>query len=231
MPPPDTSTSDASSLLQDGEIVSYRRIVASWNAIFLLEITRGESERCLAVYCSDGLAVLREKDGEELFFQEWKEGRARVNAMTPVVVGNKIFVSSGYEKGCCVIEIGKAGSKIVWESKVMRSHMTGPVFYEGHLYGFDDAILKCLDLDGKEIWRERGLGKGALVMADGKLILNSSDGELIVVEASSEGYRELSRTTVLDGGVYWTSPVLANGRIYCRNSFGDIVCRDHRAED
>jgi uncharacterized repeat protein (TIGR03843 family) len=37
-------------LLQDGEIVSYRRIVASWNAIFLLEIAGGESESCLAVY-------------------------------------------------------------------------------------------------------------------------------------------------------------------------------------
>ncbi len=50
MPPLETSTPDASSLLQHGDIVSYRRILASWNAIFLLELVGGESERCLAVY-------------------------------------------------------------------------------------------------------------------------------------------------------------------------------------
>jgi len=182
----------------------------------------------LAVFAGNGLIVLSEADGKELFLKEWETSYA-INAMTPIVVGDKIFISSGYNKGCGVFDLAAKG-KVVWESKVMRSHMSGPTYLDGYLYGFDDSTLKCIDMDGEEIWRERGLGKGALVVADGKLILNSGDGELIVAAASPEGYKELSREKILDGGVYWTKPVLANGRIYSRNSLGDIAARDHRAK-
>jgi len=183
----------------------------------------------LAVFAGSGLAVIKQADGSEILQLEWKTSYD-INAMTPIVVGDKVFVSSGYNKGCCVVDLGAKGGKIAWESKVMRSHMTGPTYVDGYLYGFDDSTLKCIDMDGKEIWRERGLGKGALVVADKKLILNSGDGELIIAEASPEGYKELTREKILDGGVYWTKPVLANGRIYSRNSLGDVAARDHGAK-
>lgn len=185
-----------------------------------------DGKALLAVFAGDGLAVLDRNGGGELFTQPWKT-QYDVNAMTPIVVGERIFVSSGYNHGCCVVELG-AKPKVVWESKVMRSHMAGPTYADGHLYGFDESELKCVDLDGKERWGERGLGKGALTVADGKLLVMSSKGELVVAEASPEGFHELSRAKVLDGGVYWTKPVLANGLVYCRNSLGDVVCRDHR---
>lgn len=184
----------------------------------------------LAVFGGDGLAVLGQSDGSEHVFEKW-ETRYAVNAMTPIVVGDKVFVSAGYDHGCALFELGKEGAKVAWENKVMRSHMTGPTYVDGYLYGFDESTLKCVDMDGEEVWRERGLGKGALVVADGKLILNTGDGELIVAEASPKGFKELSRETILEGGVYWTKPVLANGRIYCRNSLGDIVARDHSAKN
>ena len=53
-------------------------------------------------------------------------------------------------------------------------------------------------------------------------------GELIIADATSDAFTELSRERILEGGVYWTMPLLANGLIYCRNSEGDVVCRDHR---
>ena len=102
------------------------------------------------------------------------------------------------------------------------------MLYDGHLYGFDEAMLKCIDLDGEEQWRVRGLGKGSVAVAGGRLIVLSSKGELIIAEADPEEFRELSRKKVLDGGEYWTTPVLLDGLIYCRNSEGDLVCLDHR---
>ena len=181
----------------------------------------------LLVFNGDGLVVLDPASGQETAAFAWKT-QNDVNAASPVVLGNRIFISSGYNHGCAMLELTEDGLQLLWESKEMRSHMSGCVLWEGHLYGFDENVLKCLDADGNEQWAKRGLGKGALMVADGKLILLSSKGDLIIADASPGGFSELSRSRVLKGGVYWTSPVLVDGMIYCRNSTGDIVCRDHR---
>ena len=183
---------------------------------------------CLAVFTKKGLIVLDRESGERLHFYPWARGKSIVNAATPVVVGERIFISSSYNHGCALLDFSSGRAEAVWESKVMRTKLSGCVLYEDHLYGFDETMLKCIDLNGKESWRKRGLGLGSLMVSDGRLILMSSRGELVVAEATPEKYRQLSRTKALDGGAYWSSPVLAGGRIYCRNGVGDLVCRDHR---
>lgn len=191
-----------------------------------IDLTLGD-RRALAVFGGNGLALLGVADGQELAFTPW-ETRYNVNAMTPVVLDRHLFLSSGYDHGCALLDLAEASPKILWESKVMRNQMSGAVPWKGCLYGFDEKVLKCIDLEGKELWRERGLGQGALSIADGRLILVSDEGELIVAEASAEAYRELSRTKVLDGGPCWTVPVLAGGVIYARNHAGELVALDHR---
>ena len=64
---------------------------------------------------------------------------------------------------------------------------------------------------------------GALTLANGKLIVLGEDGTLAIVDPSPAGYKELARAHVL-GKTCWTSPVLANGRIFCRNNAGDVTC-------
>jgi len=66
---------------------------------------------------------------------------------------------------------------------------------------------------------------GAVTMADGKLIVLSENGELMVADASPTGFKPISRAQVL-GKICWAAPVLANGKIYCRNGGGDVVCVD-----
>ncbi len=149
-----------------------------------------------------------------------------MNAGDPVLVGRKrVFISSGYNKGCALLEVGSKGVREVWKNTNMRNHMASTVHHEGHLYGFDDKSLACLDVKtGKTQWSQGGFGKGALMLADAKLIFLSEKGiHLVVAGATPEGYREIARTTVM-GGSTWTAPVLANGRIHCRNQGGDIVC-------
>jgi outer membrane protein assembly factor BamB len=110
----------------------------------------------------------------------------------------------------------------------MRNKCSGCTLYQGHIYGFDESMLKCIDLAGEEKWRVRGLGHGALTIADGRLLVTTSEGELIIARATPQGFEEDLRRDVIDGGVFWTAPVLAGGRIFVRGSHGDLVALDHR---
>ena len=189
----------------------------------------------LALFNGDGLAVLERATGKERYFHEWKT-RYDINAATPHVIGDSIFISSGLGRGCALLkmakdEAGKEAFELLWEKKSMNNKMSGCVLLDGHLYGFDEAVLRCIDLQGESKWGQRGLGNGALSAADGKLIVMTDEGELIIAQANPKEYVELSRTKVIDTGkVFWTMPVLANGRIFCRGSQGTLVCRDHRAQ-
>ncbi len=186
-------------------------------------------KKCLVVFNGDGVAVLDRETGSSLATHEWKT-QYDVNAASPIITGDRIFVSSGYNHGCGVFRFDGESLKKVWDSKIMRTHMSGCVLIGGYLYGFDEALLKCIDLDGKELWSERGLGKGALSAAGNRLLIMSGKGELIIAEATPEAFRVLSKSKVVDGGVCWTTPVIANGLIYCRNSLGTLSCRDHRGQ-
>ena len=105
----------------------------------------------------------------------------------------------------------------------MRNHFNSCVLWQGHLYGVDEKELRCVVFDTGEVkWSEKSVGKGSLMMADGKLIVLSEKGELMVAEASPAAFKPISRAQVL-GGKCWSTPVLANGKIYCRNAAGDVV--------
>ena len=108
----------------------------------------------------------------------------------------------------------------------MRNHMNSCVLWQGHLYGLDEGQLRCLDFEtGAVKWTEKSTGKGSLMLADGKLIVLGEKGGLMVAPASPDGFKPVARAQVL-GGKCWTAPVLANGKIYCRNAAGDVVCVD-----
>ena len=123
-----------------------------------------------------------------------------------------------------------AGLQEVWKNKNMRSQMSGPVLVDGYLYGIDDNQLTCLEWKtGKQMWVEKAPKKGSLCAAGDTLIVLGEGGKLSMVQASPEGYKELSSAQVLSGRC-WTMPVLANGKIYARNAVkgqpSRLVCVD-----
>lgn len=188
---------------------------------------RGEPR--LACFGQDGVELFTPA-GEHLGRFPFKKDERRVHAASPIVLpGGELFVASGYEHGCARVEFTPEGPRARWESKAMRSKMSGGIFLADGLFGFDEAVLKALDLDGNERWRVRGLGSGALSGGDGKLAIVSSSGELVVARATLAEFAELSRVTLFEEGVCWTPPTLAQGRILVRNNRGTLVCRDHRA--
>lgn len=169
-------------------------------------------------------------NGQKLWEHPWNTSYG-VNAADPVVQGDLVFVSSGYNKGAALLKTAGTNADVVWQSRVMRNQMNPSVLVGDFLYGVDgnegkDASLKCIEFSsGTEKWSEKSVGAGSITAAAGKLIVLSEKGELIIAEPSAEGFKALSRAQVLSGRC-WTVPVLANGRIYCRNAAGDVVCLD-----
>ena len=178
----------------------------------------------LATFPAYGLVVIDPTSGDEVAKFRWRT-KYEVNAATPVIHGDRIFISSGYGTGCALLRLDE-DLNLEWKNKYMRNHMDTCVLIDGHLYGFDDAKLRCLDFnDGESMWTE-GLGKGALSAAAGKLIILSGGGDLIIANASPQGFDKIDQAKVLKSGQFWTAPVLVNGKIYCRSSDGQLVCVD-----
>lgn len=182
---------------------------------------------CLALFAKDTLTAVAPEDGKVLWSYPWQT-QHDINAADPVISGNQAFITSGYGRGCSVVDFSGPEPKKVWENKNMRSHMSGPVLIGGFLYGFDDNRLTCLDWKtGEAKWDEKSPKKGALMAAGDRLIILGESGRLAIAEATPTAYKELAAAQLVDGRC-WTMPILADGRIYARNSDGHLVCLDVR---
>jgi outer membrane protein assembly factor BamB len=168
-------------------------------------------------YAADG--------GKKLWSFPWKTSYD-VNAAAPIAIGDTVFISSGYETGCALVQITSAGAKQVWVNKAIQLHFSSPVLIDGRIYSTtDNGDLVCLDpKTGSDIWRHKGkFEKGGLVAADGVLyVMGGADGRLVLVQASPDAYKELSQMTPL-GGQSWTAPVIADGKVIVRNKQA-MVC-------
>lgn len=182
-------------------------------------------DRAVAVFSAGGLTGRAASNGRILWHYNWRT-TYEVNAATPIVFEDKIFISSGYNSGCALLQMTADTIKPVWSNKNMKNHMNSCVLWQGHLYGFDEGQLCCLDvITGAVKWTNPSYGKGSLMLADAILILYGERGRLGLAEASPAGFRELASAQVLGGNNTWAAPVLANGRIYCRSQ-ADLVCLD-----
>jgi outer membrane protein assembly factor BamB len=177
--------------------------------------------RHLLFFTREGVVSLNPADGAVRFSRRWRARiDASVNAAAPVVVGDLVFVTASYRTGALLLRVKKDGAEEVWKSdNVLSSHFTTPVYHAGHLYGFDGrqetgTRLRCVELKtGKVALTKAGFPCGPIIVADGHLIILSEDGELVLVEAASDAYREKARARVL-GGTCRAGLALADGRLY-----------------
>ncbi len=147
---------------------------------------------------------------------------------------DRIFLSTSDDSfGGHMIRVtrGEAGFEVeeLWSERLMRNHFNTSVLVDGHLYGFDNGTLRCLEAaTGEKKWARRGFGKGSVVAAGSLLFVLSDAGLVALVRASPEGYEELGRAEVM-AGRSWTAPSLSNGRLYLRD-FDEIVSLDIRGD-
>jgi outer membrane protein assembly factor BamB len=162
---------------------------------------------------------LNVNDGKLLW--EWsKPANRTANIATPIVKANRVFISSDYGTGGGVVEIKPDGNaQEVYFTKEMKNHHSSSVLIGDYLYGFSSSILTAMKFDTGEVaWKDRSVGKGSLVFADGHLYCFSENGVVGLVEASPTGYKEKGRFRIQQGSLpTWSHPVVVGGRLYIRD--------------
>jgi outer membrane protein assembly factor BamB len=153
--------------------------------------------------------------------------------VSPVFVPpDKVFVATSDDVfGGLMLQVSRRDGAFdvseLWRERLMRTHFNAAVAVGGHLYGFDNSTLRCLDAEtGEKLWAKRGFGKGSLVAAGDLLFVLADDGTLALVAADPAGYRELGRVQAMRGRS-WTAPTVARGRLYARD-FDEMVSFDLR---
>jgi len=199
-----------------------------------------DGHRKILILSATGLFAYALADGKPLWNVPWENG-APLNSTDPLILADgRIFVTAanngipGNEgEGSFLVEIAKDGTaKTVYErtdKDTIASQCGTPVLVDGYIYGptgrINSARLRCVDpATGEVLWRNDAV-QGDLIAAGKHLVIQSLKGDIIVVEASPKEYKEVARFPVLTGEC-WTPPTLANGRLYCRNTEGDLVCID-----
>ena len=111
----------------------------------------------------------------------------------------------------------------VYFNKKLPTAIGGAVLVGNYLYG-TSAVLQCVEFTtGNVKWTDRSVGAGSVLFADGKLYLHAESGEVALVDATPDGYRERGRFTPPGepesrAGKAWAYPVVANGRLYIRDT-------------
>ena len=193
-----------------------------------------EKQMYLATLKTDGVVILDAKTGKTVAFQDWRTS-FRTNSTTPIVVGNKIFISTGYRRGCALYEFDGKNLRQIYTNKNMSNHMNNSVLLGEYLYGFDGNThqagpkqLVCMKLaDGKVQWRQDGYRCGSLMAVQENLLVLGETGNLALGTASPKGFKPTTEAQILRGRC-WTVPVYSGGRIYARNAAGNLVCVNAR---
>ena len=212
------SAADGSTIWRSSELGD----VASYSSLILREI--GGAEVLLGFTGEAGVGV-RADDGKLLWRYERPSTQNAINITTPVLEDNLVFYTASYGVGGGALAItpeGEGGSfrsEEAYFGTRLQNHHGGVVAHEGTLYSFFGPALTAVDAKTGEVhWRDRSVGKGSLVMADGKLFMLSERNKVGLAVATPEGYEERGRFEIEKrGGPTWAHPVVANGAFYIRD--------------
>ena len=159
-----------------------------------------------------------------VFRRPWRARQAAsVNAATPVVIGDLIFVSAEYGPGAGVLRVEGSNLVDVWtDVDTLNNHYATAVQSGGILYGFHGRqefgqALRAVDLKtGKVRWSQEQFRAGSILLAGTRLLIMREGGELVLAEASPAAFKPLARAQVLPA-VVRAFPALDNGILYVRN--------------
>jgi outer membrane protein assembly factor BamB len=197
----------------------------------------------LFVFARGGLMAIDPVKGRTLAQFPWRAKLLEsVNASTPIVVNNEIFISETYELGSALVRFTDGEFTEVWtdrtrrRNRAMALHWCTPIEHHGYLYGSSgyhepEADLRCVEWKtGKVMWSEPGMGRCSLLLVESMLVCLSEDGTLRLIRTSPDRYDELAKweLTAGDGTPLlnypaWAAPVLAQGLLYLQGA-DQLVC-------
>jgi outer membrane protein assembly factor BamB len=111
----------------------------------------------------------------------------------------------------------------------MKNKFQSSVLLNGYVYGLDEQILTCIDVNtGERKWKGGRYGYGQLVLANNHLIIIAEDGRLVLVQATPEKHVEVAQFQALQGRS-WNVPAIANGKLLIRNTT-EMACYNIAAQ-
>ncbi len=202
-----------------------------------------DKRRWCFVFARGGLVALEPASGKVDFHLPWRaKAFESVNASTPVIINNQVFLSETYGPGSILLKVKPGGHEVVWDdakkgrNKSMQCHWMTPIYHEGYLYGCSgrhdsNAELRCIELaTGKVMWSEPNLTRTSLLMVDGHFICLAEDGVLRLLKVNPNKYEEVSKTELRDRKgeplleyPCWAAPILSHGLLYLRGK-DRLVC-------
>lgn len=188
----------------------------------------------MAILTGEAAVGLNLKNGEPLWRYD-KVSNRTANIATPIYRDGAIFVSTAYGTGCALLRLTPEGGGVkaseVYFSREMMNHYSTSVLVGDYLYGYSNAILTAMKFaTGEVAWKDRGVGKGSVTYAEGKLYALGEDGVVGLIEATPAGYKEISRFEISRGQYpTWTPIVISGGRMYLREQ-DRLYCYDIKAK-
>jgi outer membrane protein assembly factor BamB len=195
-------------------------------------------KRYILAFTRAGLNALDPATGKIYFQYPYRSKmNASVNAATPLVVDDSVFLSASYETGATLLRFHEAGPEKLWaDDGVLSNHYSTSIIHAGFLYGFDGRQeegqhLRCVELKtGKVRWSQDDFGAGTLIVADGlstpMLVILSEKGELVETAASPDGFKQLGKKQLV-GFETRANAAIANGLYFARGKT-QLVCVDLR---
>lgn len=159
-------------------------------------------------------------NGQVLWEVKWEKGDQKV-AQPVTISPDRVMVSAGYGVGAMLLQIERDGdalrAKPLWEKRSLKAKFANFVVRDGFVYGLDDSILVCVDVEtGERRWKRGRYGHGQMILVGDLLLIMAESGDVALVELNPAEHRELTRFTALDGKT-WNSPALATPYLLVRN--------------
>jgi outer membrane protein assembly factor BamB len=190
-------------------------------------------ERQVVMLNESYVTAHRARDGAVLWEYPWaNESDTTASCVQPIPLsGDRVLLCKGYGYGTSLLSIsrdaeGKYAAKPVWDPPInpaMKSKFANPIVHDGYVYGLDEVMLECMELEtGKIAWKKRRhpeFGHGQVMLLGDKLLVLSETGELALVEATPERYHELCSIQALDeANITWNNPAFSMPYFLIRNA-------------
>ena len=227
----ETSAAKAYSIDTGEEIWSSE--IAGKGVYLSPEILNILDEKHLIIALEGKIASLNPYNGKTLWTKPWKIFMNNVQIVQPIQVSQDSFVlAAGYGKGAECFIVNKDSEndgyriETLWKSKDLKAKFSNPVLKDGYLYGLSENLLVCLEAKtGKLMWRGKKYSYGRILLDKKEMLILGHSGVLSVVEASPDGFREISSRQLLSDTRCWNGPAFINGYLLARNG-EQIACFD-----
>jgi len=191
----------------------------------------------LACTTKEILAVVPETGEVAWSFVHWQADRdpnedgGQIFTNNPVVKGNEIFLTRGYDYPAMMLRISEDGKSVTekWIDKTLDNHHHGVIVYEGYIYGSNwlnngKGNWVCLNWDNGAVqWEQTWNNKGPAIFADGMLyFMDEKSGNVGLVKPDPARFDLVSSFKIEKGtGPYWAHPTIYNGILLIRH--GDVL--------